>query len=359
MIPEEISEEQFRQGYRAIRQFLEGGPSEGQRRAAYRMLLELDQNCSPETAVELTGPEPYNRLFDKRRYTRENSAEWQNCLAQFGVLFDRNPGALMRAMAARKENWDAEASWLVSSRSYYDGEALEENVKRMENAAVTDGEKALAKIFRECFDAMEPPVMDADILLNGTAEQLWNAFVWDTEAAVRCFGKTKTEEKYRMRNLLWGTPVRPERKSLEKCYDAINRILGADLAEGEKDVAYMFLIQLEFAGPFHDVYVPGEPFDYQRFFDKSTYTDGASAEAWASQCKEIFRQSPQEFLFALLAWDGEEAWVERILSGLVWSFYGEDAAWFEETLKSLQGFSGNSAVLELLERLEEIRKNIS
>lgn len=359
VIPEEISEEQFRQGYRAIRQFLEGGPSEGQRRAAYRMLLELDQNCSPETAVELTGPDPFHRLLDKRRYARENSAEWRNCLAQIGVLFDRDPGGLLEAMATRKETYEPEITWLVTSRFYYDREILEENLKRMENSAGTEQETALAKAFRDSFEAMEPPVMDAATLLSGTAEQLWNAFVWDTEKTVRCFRNAQAQDIYKMRNLLWGTPTRPEQKNLKKCYDAVDRLLSRNPTGTEKDVAYMLLIQLEFAGPFREAYVPGEPFDYQRFFEKATYTDGASAEAWASQCKDIFRQSPQEFLLALNAWDGEEEGVDRILTILAYAFYPEDAEWFEETLKSLQGFSGDSSVFALLKKLEEIRENAS
>ena len=359
VIPEEISEEQFREGYREVQKFLDTETEEARRRTAFLMLLELDQNCSPEMAVELTGPDPFHRLLDKRRHARENSAEWRNCLAQLGVLFDRDPGGILEAMAARKENYEPEIAWLVSSRFYYDRDTLDEILKRMENSAGTERETALAKAFRDSFEAMEPPVIDAATLLSGTSEQLWNAFVWDTEKTVRCFRNVQEKDTYKMRNLLWGTPARPERKSLQKCYDAVNRLLSKNPTGTEKDVAYMLLIQLEFAGPFREVYVPGEPFDYQRFFEKSTYTDGASAEAWASQCKDLFRQSPQQFLFALNAWDGEEEWVDRILTSLAYEFYPEDAEWFAQELRSLQGFSGDAVILKLLEKLEEIRQNPS
>ena len=352
-VPAEISEQQFREGYRRIHSFLDQERTEQQRWVAYQMLLELDQNCTPETAVELTGPEPYGRLFDKRRYARENSAEWQSCMAQLGVLFDRDPAALLRAMAARKENWDPETHWLVSSRYYYDAEALAKKLKQMEDKAETDREKELANAFRASYEALEPPVMDTETLLSGTAGQLWNAFVWDTEAVLRCFGKADREELYRMRNLLWSEPRRPEQRSLEKCYSRLNHMLSTHLSEGERDAAYMFLVLLEWEGGFRDVYVPGEAFDYQRFFDKSTYTDGATAEYWATQCKDVFRQSPQEFLFALNAWDGEAQWVDRILVSLAHSFYGEEKVWFEEELESLIGFSGDALVLKLLEIIRQ------
>lgn len=353
VIPEEISEAQFRAGYGAICELLSSGAEGAVERIAFRMLLELDQNCYPETAVELTGPEPYEVLFDKRRYAREDSAEWQSCMAQLGVLFDRDPAALLEAMAARKENWDPETHWLVSSRYYYDAEALAKKLDRMEDKPETDREKELANAFRASYEALEPPVMDTETLLSGTAGQLWNAFVWDTEAVLRCFGKTDTQQLYRMRNLLWSEPRRPEQRSLEKCYSRLNHMLSTHLSEGERDAAYMFLVLLEWEGGFRDVYVPGEAFDYQRFFDKSTYTDGATAEYWATQCKDVFRQSPQEFLFALNAWDGEAQWVDRILISLAHSFYGEEKVWFEEELESLIGFSGDALVLKLLEIIRQ------
>ena len=357
VIPEEIPEETFREGYLEILAFLEQDIPQGEQQMAYRMLLELDSNCTPETVVELTGKNAFHKLLDKRRYAREGSGEWENCLSQIGVWLELDPAGLVVAMASRQENWDAEIQWLVASNYYFDFQTLSESITKMENGAATDAEKNLAAAFRACYDAMELPVMDAEALLSGSGQQLWNAIIWDTEKTVRCFRDAEREDIYKLRNLLWGS-YRPERRSLEKCYAQIDLLLDENRSQRETDVLYNLLVLTEFMGGFWNSETAGESFDYQRLFNKGNYVDGALAEFWSVQCKDVFRNGYPQFLLALKDWEGTEDQKDRALQSLVYAFYGEERVWLEETLKTLRESETDAGILEILKKLEEYEQTV-
>lgn len=352
VIPEEIPEETFREGYLEILAFLEQDIPQGEQQMAYRMLLELDSNCTPETVVELTGKNAFHKLLDKRRYAREGSGEWENCLSQIGVWLELDPAGLVVAMASRQENWDAEIQWLIASNYYFDFQTLSECITKMENGAATEAEKNLAAAFRACYEAMELPVMDAEALLSGSGEQLWNAIIWNTEKTVRCFRDAEQEDIYKLRNLLWGS-YRPERRSLEKCYGQIHRLLDDNRSQRETDVLYNLLVLTEFMGGFWNSETAGESFDYQRLFNKGNYVDGALAEFWSCQCKDVFRNGYPQFLLALKDWEGTEDQKDRVLQILVYAFYGEERVWLQETLKNLRESETDAGIQEMLKKLEE------
>ena len=352
VIPEEIPEETFREGYLEILAFLEQNIPQGEQQMAYRMLLELDSNCTPETVVELTGKNAFHKLLDKRRYAREGSGEWENCLSQIGVWLELDPAGLVVAMASRQENWDAEIQWLIASNYYFDFQTLSECITKMENGAATEAEKNLAAAFRACYEAMELPVMDAEALLSGSGQQLWNAIIWDTEKTVRCFRNAEQEDIYKLRNLLWGS-YRPERRSLEKCYGQIHRLLDDNRSQRETDVLYNLLVLTEFMGGFWNSETVGESFDYQRLFNKGNYVDGALAEFWSGQCKDVFRNGSPQFLLALKDWEGTEDQKDRALQSLVYAFYGEERVWLQETLKNLRESETDAGIQGMLKKLEE------
>ena len=357
----------LQEGYTQIHQYLDTEPGALETEAACRILLELDFRFDPETALLLTcklnEPFDYERLLTKWSFTRDGSEEEQNCFEQLQYLFSQDAVTFMRAMAgidwnAYSRGYDSIVSWLVRTEFVYDGAALDRSLGRMEQAASGEKELAVAEAFRKARDAVSEPEMTAEYLLGGDGQRLWEAFFRDTGGVVRTLGKLEQEQLNKVGQLLWGFYM-PDRRNMEKCYEEVNRLLDQNLSKGEEAVAYDLLIHLEIEGGFQDEYVSGKAFDFDRFFDKSCYTDGATAEYWNIQSGPIFRQVPQEYMEALADWEGDAFYKEHILLSIAYDFHYGDGQWFLDTvdtlLKNLKDPDALALTEQLLAKYKEIQ----
>lgn len=356
----------LQEGYTKIHQYLDTAPGALETETACRILLELDFRFDPETALLLTRklnePFDYERLFTKWSFTREGSEEEQNCFEQMQYLFSQDAVTFMRAMAgtdwsAYSRGYDSIASWLVRREFVYDGAALDQTLARMDAAASGEREQAVAAAFRQARDAVTEPEMTAEYLLGGDGQRLWEAFFYDIRGVVRTLGKLEQAQLNKVVQLLWGFYM-PDQRNMEKCYEEVNRLLDQNLSKGEEAVAYDLLIHLEFEGGFQDVYVSGKAFDFDRFFDKKCYTDGATSEYWNIQSEPIFRQVPQEYMEALADWNGDAFYKESILLNIAYDFHYKDGQWFTDTvdalLKNLKDPDALALTEQLLAKYKEI-----
>ena len=161
----------------------------------------------------------------------------------------------------------------------------------------------MVSLFRTELEAIEKPSLEPGKLLSGEPKQLWDAFFYDPEQVLRGLGSCTEEQMKPLGQMLWGAFETGGDKLLDKGYAAVNRLLAENPTGTLKDVTYEFLLNLEWSGGYTDVYVPGQDFNYQRLFDKWTYSDGAMATSCNYQMFVVFEADPVGFLSALTQWD--------------------------------------------------------
>lgn len=359
VLPKVITDSQFREAYTAMHRMLDGTQTEDTRWMIYRMLLELECSCDAETAVNLSqtlnSAFPYERLLEKWSLTVEGMGEETNCFEQFLYLLQREPLALLRAMAAApwqeySRGYDGIVRWTATEAYHFNKEAFAGMVEYMETGAATEEEKTLARMFRDLYTQLDAP-WDVDTLVNGDGEVLWKALLEDTEGVIRLMGSLSADQVRKAANSLFGMKM-PSEQNQAKCYQALLAMPFENLKETEEFFACRLMLELELWGGQRQQYTPGKAFDFYKLFTKSKYSDGASSEMCSIQFEDVFTQVPEEFLKELAAW-GEDP--TRVISQLKYAYgYQEDGQ--EQLRQVLSGVlekTKNEAVKALIESILE------
>ena len=327
-----------------LQQILSGDTTDYERKVVYKILTTVELSYTQRVSP---GDVDYQILFEKWDYPYEGSSEEKNCYEQMSDLFDADPVLFLKGMASvdeslLKKDLHQVAVWLAKENYLYDADAFERALKWLEKSANTDREKMLTQMFREAFEAMEAPSLEAGTMLNGQTT-LWDALSYNPEQALRNLSTAKDTELKHLGQKLWGSEP-PSGKLLEKCYAAVNSLLAKNPADNLRDVCYQVLLYVEWYGGYRDEYVEGQPFDYQRLFDKWIYSDGSLATNCLSQMYKVFDADPESFMTALLQWN-KTAPEGRNMESIALSFgyqYQGDA----DYAKTLQALLENPAAEE-------------
>ena len=162
---------------------------------------------------------------------------------------------------------------------------------------------SIRELSRMELEAMEEPAADPALWLSGGGTQLWNAFFRDPAGTLEALGRCSEKELQPLGQVLWSVSHPGGQKLLSKGYAAVNTLLSAEPQGSLRDAAYEFLLMLEWNGGYRDLWVPAQPFNYPRLFDKWTYSDGALAAGCMDQMESVFNCDPGKFLTALAQWD--------------------------------------------------------
>ncbi len=337
VIPAYTDTETIDNAVTTLQEMLSGETTAYERSVIYNILTTIElsytQKASPNDM-------DYQILLEKWDYPYEGSPEEKNCYEQMSDLFDADPVAFLKGMAivdesGLKKELHKVAQWLVKENFLYDPNSIERTLNWLEQGADTDREKEIARMFRESFEDCKEPSFDIAAMLSGYANELWDALSYNPEQALYSLSKARAEERQHLGQKLWEPPP-PSDKLLEKCYAAVNSLLKKDPAGALKDVCYEVLLYLESYGGYRDAYVEGQPFDYQRLFDKWSYSDGALATNCYSQMYEVFDADPEAFLIALVGWNKtapEDRDMESIALSFAYQYQGDSG--YSKTLQTL------------------------
>ncbi len=310
---------------------LDGKPTAYEKKIIYRLLNEIQLSYVPELT---TGADiHYGRLFEQWSYTTEMSTYAYNCLQQISNVYDSDPVAFLKGVAAIEKSSLAKdlqpvVSWLVKTNYLYDPDGFQLEVKQLRANAGSEEEKKLAELFQKELDAQKVPVIEAEKLLNGDSADLWSAFFYDPVKVLQILGGCNAEQIKPLGQKLWGSPEQWAQKLLDKGYAAVNRVLAEKPTGTQKDVAYKVLVQLEWEGGYRDVYISGQPFDYQRLFNKLSYSDGALTSNSMSQLYPVYDADPSGFIRGLAQWLGtvpESNLLENIASHFAYQYAASDS----------------------------------
>lgn len=333
IIPAYTEEAQINAAIGTLNTLLDGAPTDYEKKIIYKLLNTIQLSYLPQ----LTPGADFNygRLLEQWCATTEMSTEYYNCLQQISDVFDGDPMAFLKGIAAvdpstlSKETAPV-ISWLTKTNYLYDEAAFRKVVNRLNANANSDEEKVLAALFQTELDAQTEPAIYAEKLLSGEPAALWRGFFYDPVKTLNVLGNCKEEQLKYLGQNLWGSPEQWTKKLLDKGYGAVNSILAKKPTGTLKDVAYKFLVHLEWEGGYRDTYVTGMAFDYGRLFEKSRHCDGALATMCFDQMFDVFEADPESFMKALSQGD----WNTGIIAMQFAHWYQADADYLE-TLNSL------------------------
>ena len=302
IIPAYTEEAQINAAIGKLNTLLDGTPTDYEKKIIYKLLNTIQLSYLPQLTpgADLN----YGRLLEQWCATTEMSTEYYKCLQQISDVFDGDPMAFLKGIATvdpstlSKETAPV-ISWLAQTNYLYNEAAFRTVVNRLNANANSDEEKVRAALFQAELDAQTEPAIYAEKLLSGEPAALWRGFFYDPVKTLNVLGSCKEEQLKYLGQNLWGSSEQWAKKLLDKGYDAVNGVLAEKPAGTLKDVAYKFLIHLEWQGGYRDTYVPGMTFDYQRLFEKSLYSDGALATMCFGQMFDVFEADPESFMKAL------------------------------------------------------------
>ncbi len=276
-------------------------PTAYEKEIIYKLLTTIELTYTQRLSPELVD---YQALFEKWDFPYEGSTEERNCYEQMSTLFDADPVGFLQGMASVddtdfKKDIRQVATWLAKENFLYDAEAFTKVLGWLKESAADEREKDIAGWFSDEFAA---PSLKADALLSGDSQQLWDAFCYDPTQVLYNLSSVKTEALKRLGQMLWADET-PSQKLMDKGYRAVNNLLTTKPTGALKDVAYKFLLQLEWYGGYEDLFTEGQGFDYQRLFDKWTYSDGALATSCNNQMFKAFEADPKGFMIAITQWN--------------------------------------------------------
>lgn len=315
---------------------LDSTPTAYEKKIIYKLLNEIQRSYMPELTE--TDDVNYERLLEQWCYAAM-STESYHCLQKISNVYDSDPAAFLKGVAViekSKLSKDLQpvVSWLVKTNYLYDANAFRSAVKQLAAIAVNEAEKELAERFQKELDAQKEPTMDAEKLLTGESADLWSAFFYDPVKVLRTLGNCEAAQIKPLGQKLWGSPERWAQKLMDKGYGAVNQILTENPTGTQKDAAYKILVYLELEGGYRDTFVPGQPFDYQRLFDKLSYSDGALTSNIMGQLYPVYDADPSRFIRELVQWT--EAVPERnLVENIAYDFAYQYAA-SESYLNHLQ-----------------------
>jgi hypothetical protein len=189
------------------------------------------------------------------------------------------------------------ASRLAEVNCLYDRAAYDRKLSQLERSASTDAEKEAVQLLRWAYGEWKEPALDQQSLVTCSLEEFWRAFCYAPDQVL------KTLESANAYRSVWGIYDYGGQKLMDKGYAAVNRALAGNPSQAMKDAAYRILLILEFYGGYKDTYVQGQWFNYQRLFDKWSYSDAALATHCYSQMYDVFEADPAAFMKALTQWD--------------------------------------------------------
>ena len=293
----------------ALHKLLDGMPTDYEKKIIYKLLNEIQLSYLPQLAPGADFN--YGRLLEQWCATSEMSTEYDNCLQQISDIFDADPMAFLKGVAAVDQSELSKdiqpvISWLVDINYLHNPNTCKTLIDRIRANADGESEKKLSAIFQEALDGVKKPYYDTHKLLGYESADLWRAFFCNPDKTLDVLGSCNAEQLKPLGQTLWGMEHWP-RKLLDKGYAAVDRMLGENPQGTRKDVAYQFLLALEWEGNYSQEYMPGSAFDYRRLFEKATYADGAMATMCYTQMYDVFEADPDGFMTALAQgeWDAE------------------------------------------------------
>ena len=352
-LPKSITDRQFQNAYQKLIRMLDTA-AEKERRIIYRVLLELDFNCAPQTAVKLTDND-YGKLLAKWSYSLEGSSEELRCFDQLLYLLEKQPVAWLQAMAAADWNgysrgYESIVRWVMNASFGYDKNTCRKTVQTLVDSAATEAEKSLAYLMLDLYYEWSAP-WDRNTLLSADAATLWNALSQDTEGFIKLLGGCTMEQVKQVTQTIYYGDM-PAQQNRVKCYNALLAMSFANMKETEEYLACRIMIELELWGGQKQTYTPGKAFDFYKLFTKAKYSDGAYSDMCASQFAAVFRQIPEQFLNELAAWEGDQG---RMIDLLKYGFMGsqENETWLKETASGIGKNTRNETVKELVDAILE------
>ncbi len=353
IIPEKFDLALIENAYQKLTDWLSNPRTTYEKQIGYKIMTAMEYTYVPEI---IPGQINYTMLFEKWGFTAMPSTEERNCYDQILACFEVDPVGFLRGMTQ-----PAGATWckdlffvadkLAQVNCAYDRSAYEQVLNRLENIASTDEEKASVELLRESYEAWEVPKLDVNTLANRSGTELWNAFFYDPDETLRVLGSCKEEQLKYLGQKLWG-PEQWEKKLLDKGYAAVNGVLAEKPAGTLKDVAYEFLVQLEWQGGYRDTYVTGIAFDYGRLFEKSRYADGALATMCFDQMFDVFEADPESFMKAL----SQGNWNTEIIAMQFAHRYQTDAEYLEILNSLLENPDTAESARAFIEASENLKK---
>lgn len=279
---------------------LDAEPEAYEKEIIYRLLNTVCLSYTPVFNPEQVN---YTQLVEQWDYALPKSTEEGNCLRQLSVLLDTDPLAFLRGFAlveadSLRKELASVTEWLAEVNYLYDAAVFQDTLDMLSGHAATDREKALVQALQNALDALEAPTLDAQSLISGSGEALWRAFLLQPETVVRNLGQLSEAQIRPLGQKLDWMEKWPD-KLLHKALAGVNRVLGETPTGTLKHAAYKFLLRLEFETGSAVSYVPGQPYNYTRLFDKLDYADGAYAEMCYSELYRIFEADPHAFIAAL------------------------------------------------------------
>lgn len=340
IIPEEMDAELVQKAYQTLLEYLpqlEHLKKPGyvyEKQIVYRLMTIMEYTYKPQM---IPGQIDYRALFEKWGFTRSMSTEEKNCYAQLVAAFDIDPEGFIRAMAPWEEfTWAKDMHLLAGELAkvgfLYDAEEYAATLHRLEQSAHTEKERELVAMLVDALEYWKPPVLDYETLTNCSGDELWNAFYYAPDQVLEILSDTRGNLGNigfnKLRGRLSGAENLGDPKLMEKGYLAIDRILSGDPTKAEKDTAYAFLMCMELYGGYRDMYTPGQPYDYQKLFDKLTYADGAFSELYISQAGDICEAEPDAFFRELAAWaqsDNQKKITQNMAMSFAYRFMQSDS----------------------------------
>lgn len=298
-IPSGTDSALIQNAYERLQAYLDGEVSTYEKRVVYKIMTTMEYTYDP---VFVPGQINYAVLFEKWGFSGSLSTEERNCYDQIIACFDIDPMGFVRGMEEREEYpWPKDMS-LVADRlaevnCVYDRAAYDRQLTQLENAASTDAEKEAVQLLRWAYNEWKEPALDRQSLVTCSLEEFWRAFCYAPDQVLQ------TLESANATRSAWGIQDHGGKKLMDKGYAAVNRALAGNPSQAMKDAVYPILLILEMYGGYKDTYVPGQWFNYQRLFDKWTYSDGALATNCYDQMYDVFEADPAAFMRALTQWD--------------------------------------------------------
>lgn len=304
-MPEEIALVTRESVYDSIHRFLDKGATAEEKWIAYEILLEMELSYTPPVVTGDTCN--YTRLLEKWSQARTDSTEEKNCCRHLSDIFCRDSRAFLRGVAKADKDGltkdlDMLLRWIVQESILYDAAAFDWTLSDLKRIAATPEENKLVTSMEAIalLIGTEAPSLDRNDLLSMDPQQRWNAFLYAPEQVIRTLGDTQDSMKGFHPT---GMTDPGSQRLMDRAYDAVNKILRENPTGALKDVAYKYLIALEWYGGYRDEYVSAETFHYQRLFDKWSYSDGGFATMCYSQMYGVFDGNPEAFIRALSQWD--------------------------------------------------------
>lgn len=188
-------------------------------------------------------------------------------------------------------------------------------------------------------EAINPSASDYETM-EEVNRKLWNAFFEDPEAFIKVFAKQKTENIRTLHeHMSWPNKGDFSESTVIAARNTVNAFLDKEPNKTEEQIAYRFLMEMDFLVDYETDTDNWTVRDYLRLFKKWGYADGAYSTSCRYQLVEVFLKTPAEFVKALALWSqtaSKDRGIDTIATGMGYTVYEQQNEEYQSILENLK-----------------------